>query len=217
MTTETPRRPLRSRQTRWAAVLAGWLTRAGVSPNAISGASVVFAALAGLCLLGAAGGQPGRRIVLLLVAAGGIQLRLLCNLLDGMVAIEGGRKTKSGEVWNDMPDRLADALVFVPAGYGVTGVPWGPGLGWTAGLLAVLTAYVRVLGGALGLAQDFGGPMAKQHRMAVMTAASVLAAAEVALGLSGRALGVALAVVVVGCAVTVVRRTARLVRALEAR
>ncbi len=85
--TVTPRRPLRSRQTRWAAALAGWLTRAGVRPNAISALSVVFAGLAGLCLIGAASGGTGRRIVLLLATAGFIQLRLLCNLLDGMVAI----------------------------------------------------------------------------------------------------------------------------------
>src|SRR5262249_51503275 len=134
-----------------------------------------------------------------------------------MVAIEGGKKTKSGEVWNDLPDRLADALILVPVGYAVGAAGWGSGLGWAAALLAVLTAYVRVLGGSLGLPQDYAGPMAKQHRMAVMTVAAVLGAAEAALGAPARVLLVALVVVVVGSAATVIRRTYRIVRALEAR
>ena len=39
------RRPLRSRQRGWAIALAGMLARAGASPNAISLASIGFAAL----------------------------------------------------------------------------------------------------------------------------------------------------------------------------
>jgi len=215
--TTSARRPLRSRQTRWAAALAGWLTRAGVRPNTISALSVLFAGVAGLAFVVTAWGPPGRRIALLLAAAAFIQLRLLCNLLDGMVAIEGGQRTPSGEVWNDLPDRLADPLVLVPAGYAITAVTWGAALGWAAALLAVLTAYVRVLGGSLGLPQDFGGPMAKQHRMALMTAAAVLGAVETAAGAPGRALPAALLLVAAGSALTVARRTLGIVRALEAR
>jgi hypothetical protein len=37
-----------------------------------------------------------------------------------------------------------------------------PVLGWLAALLACGTAYVRVLGGALGAAQDFCGPQASR-------------------------------------------------------
>src|SRR5215475_6504615 len=90
--------------------------------------------------------QPAMRAALLVVAAAGIQLRLLCNLLDGMVAVEGGRGTKSGEVFNDAPDRLADVLIFVGAGYALRWPDWGSALGWAAAVVAVLTAYVRILG-----------------------------------------------------------------------
>jgi hypothetical protein len=41
-----------------------------------------------------------------------------------------------------------------------------------------VTAYIRVLGGTLGLAQDFRGPMAKQHRMATLTVGCLLAIGE---------------------------------------
>jgi phosphatidylglycerophosphate synthase len=178
--------------------------------------SVLFGGLAGFAFAAAATGGPSRRIALLGGAAASIQLRLVCNLLDGM-AIEGGKKTKSGEVWNDLPDRSADSLILVPAGYAVGAAAWGPALGWAAALLGVLTAYVRVLGGSLGLPQDFGVPMAKQHRMAVKSAAAPLSAGDAAVGAPPRVLVVALATVVVGSAATVVRRTHRIVSALEAR
>jgi hypothetical protein len=41
-----------------------------------------------------------------------------------------------------------------------------------------VTAYIRVLGGTLGLPQDFRGPMAKPHRMAALTIGCLLAIAE---------------------------------------
>jgi len=40
-----------------------------------------------------------------------------------------------------------------------------------AAALAILTAYVRVLGVSVGTPQYYLGPMAKQHRMAALTAA----------------------------------------------
>jgi phosphatidylglycerophosphate synthase len=90
-------------------------------------------------------------------------------------------------------------------------------LGWLAGVLAVLTAYVRMLGGSLGLKQDFSGPMAKQQRMAVMTAACVLACFEPLLHLRGVVMESALVVIVAGCVVTLVRRTMRIAHELETR
>src|SRR5690349_13559135 len=139
------RRPLRTRNAAWAAWLAQRLARAGVPPNWISLASIAAAGGAAYCLV--------REYWL--VAAALIQLRLLCNLLDGMVAIEGGLRTPSGEIYNDLPDRLSDALILVAAGYSVAWPVWARELGWGAALLAILTAYVRLLGGASGLPQDF--------------------------------------------------------------
>ena len=212
------RRPLKSREKPWAIALANSLVHVGVAPNTVSLGSAVFAALAGLCLFASGDGGAVFRALLLIVAAAAIQLRLLCNLLDGMVAVEGGRSSKSGEVYNDVPDRLADVLVFVGAGYGLPWAGWGSVLGWSAAMLAVLTAYVRILGGSLGLTQDFCGPMAKQHRMAVMTVACLLSAIEEWVsGRRGVVLTLALALVVLGSIATVGRRLLRIVRALEAR
>ncbi|PWC37894.1 CDP-alcohol phosphatidyltransferase family protein [Azospirillum sp. TSO35-2] len=161
------RRPIATRSARWAQRLAAGLTRTSVTPNQISLLSAVWAAIGGALLL-----QGG--VAAWIAAALCVQLRLLCNLLDGMVAVEGGKGSPVGALYNEIPDRVADTAFLVPLGYAV-GLPW---LGWAAALAAMLTAYVRVFGGALGLAQDFGGVMAKQRRMAALTVALLAQAVE---------------------------------------
>ncbi len=44
------------------------------------------------------------------------QLRLICNLLDGLVAVEGGRGGADGAFWNEVPDRVSDILFLGAAG-----------------------------------------------------------------------------------------------------
>ena len=213
--TNTTRRPVPGRQTRWAKATAGWLARGGVSPNAISIASLVFASLSGACLLLTQTSSGSWAIALFIAAAAFIPFRLLSNMLDGMVAIEGGRKTRSGEIFNDLPDRLSDVIILICAGYSITALSWGGDLGWAAALLATITAYVRTLGAASGASQHFTGPMAKQQRMTVIALACLIAASEVALGRDPVALAVALAVVAGGCAITIARRTWAIVQELQ--
>ena len=111
------------------------------------------------------------RIALLVVAAAAMPLRLLCNMLDGMLAVEGGLTT---------PERRALQRAARPArrsadprrrGLRIGEVPWGPELGWAAATTALLTAYVRTLGAAAGASHHFVGPMAKPRRMHVLIAA----------------------------------------------
>jgi phosphatidylglycerophosphate synthase len=217
MTTATPRRELATRHASWARLLAHHLASLGVPPNAVSMASVGFAigATAAFALSPDAGTEG--RAALLLGAASCIQLRLLCNLLDGMLAVEEGLKTATGEIMNELPDRLADVLILVGAGYAVRSLPYGAVLGWAAAVAALFTAYVRVLAGSLGLTQHFIGPMAKQHRMFTLTLATLLAAAEALNGLPPRAIPAGLAVIVTGSIVTAVRRSRRLLIEVQAR
>jgi phosphatidylglycerophosphate synthase len=76
-------------------------------------------------------------------------------MFDGMVAVEGGFKTKSGEIYNELPDRFADVLILAGAGYSLPSSPLLQTLGWMAAALAVITAYVRAMGVAAGTAQYF--------------------------------------------------------------
>jgi phosphatidylglycerophosphate synthase len=203
---QSARRPLKSRQSRWAATSAAWLARRNVSPNTLSQGSVAFACVTGaayVCIVW--GHTPWLVSVLLLVACLGMQGRLVCNLLDGMVAVEGGKGSPVGELYNDIPDRIADGIIFATAGYAAGNI-YGPLLGWLAVALAILTAYVRVLGRSLGAGVYFTGPMAKQHRMATLTAANVLGAILTPWAWHRWPLLVALGVIVVGSVITVARR-----------
>jgi phosphatidylglycerophosphate synthase len=212
------RRPLKSRDTKWANAIAGRLAHAGIRPNVISVAGTGFAALAGICFWLA--GQTVRDwhwSVLLILAICGMQLRLLCNLFDGMVAIEGGFKTKAGEIFNELPDRFSDAFIFIGAAYAVPEFVWTRELGWAVAVLAVITAYVRALGASMGAGQHFIGPMAKQQRMAVMTAASVIGAVAPVWPLAAKIIPLTLALMVAGCVVTIFRRCSRIAREMESK
>lgn len=211
------RRPIKARNTRWAAEIARWLGRHGVRPNQISVASVFFATGACAALVGTAIVSKVSPMLLFLGAAGCIQLRLLCNLFDGMVAVEGGFKTKSGEIYNELPDRFADAFILVGAGYAQGHDERSCMAGWAAAVAAVMTAYVRTLGAAAGASQQFIGPMAKQHRMAIMTMACLLAAVGAWQKWQVSFLLWALWVVLIGCVITIGRRCVRIVRELEAK
>lgn len=201
------RRPLKSRDTGWARRIAQLLLRTGLSADQVSLLGILFAGL-GAAAFVFAPQQPW----LFLLGALGIQLRLLCNLFDGMIAVEGGRKSPYGPLFNEAPDRIEDSLFLVAFGW-AGGLLW---LGLLAALLACLTAYVRVLGGSFGLPQDFVGPMAKQQRMALLTLGSLVAMAETLARGSLLTVQVVLWIVVAGAAVTAVRRTARIAAALAA-
>jgi phosphatidylglycerophosphate synthase len=214
-TTPIIRRPIQARNTRWAQAIARWMASMGIKPNWISLASVFFATISGGSVLLSSTCSTAGRAAFYVLAAVCIQARLLCNLFDGMVAVEGGLKTKSGEVFNDLPDRIADPLIIIPVGYVIPPFPMGPELGWLAGLLCVFTAYVRVLGGAAGLAQRFTGPMAKQHRMAIMTFALVIAASVTAWDYQNMIFMIALGVIILGCGITAYLRIYAIIHDLE--
>ena len=204
------RRVLATRGARWAVRLAHWLAQRRVTPNAISVAGVLFATAAGASFVVAPVLNAPWRAGALLVAAACVQLRLLCNLLDGMLAVEEGLKTRTGELFNELPDRLADVVILTGAGCAALTMPAGLVLGLAAALAALFTAYVRVLAGSLRATQHFIGPMAKQHRMFILTLATLLGAAEAAFALPPRAIVCGLAVIIAGSAITIVRRTTRL-------
>lgn len=212
------RRPLRIRDAAFARRLAERLAEAKVSPDAISATSVAFAAL-GAALIMTAGALDGwlLRGLALLLAATCIQARLLCNLLDGLVAVEHGRGGSAGPIWNELPDRVADVLLLAGAGYGVqsAGIAGGAAIGWIAAVLAVLTAYVRELGRGLGQPADFSGPMAKQQRMATLTAFCLISLFEPLWRGHGQLLLSGLLVITAGTLVTVIRRTHTLARGLR--
>ncbi len=215
--TEPPinRRPLKSRQTAWAHSLARLCARLKIKPNTISLFSAVFALLAGAGFTWSSHQNGWRQALLLVLSAICIQLRLLCNLLDGMIAIEGGQASSTGELFNDIPDRFADAFILIGSGYAASSHPFGAELGWIAALLAIITAYVRYLGAAMGAGMNFLGPMAKPHRMATLTIAALAQAACLFIFPQINVIYLALLAIVLGALITIYRRIRRIVITLE--
>jgi phosphatidylglycerophosphate synthase len=214
-TEQIDRRPIATRDRKWAQVATAWLASRNVSPNAISIAGMCACIVAGLAL-GLTSIADYR--ILWLIAALGAQLRLTANMLDGMVALASGRASRTGELYNEVPDRISDAAVFIGAGFA-----WGGNvtLGYIATILAIFTAYVRAAGKIAGAPNEFCGPMAKQHRMLVITLVCVYAAITprswqtITFNNSQiRLMTMGLVVIVVGCVITVIRRVARIAHAL---
>lgn len=212
------RRPLASREVAASRRMAGWLADCGVSPNTISVIGMVFGMLAGgLFLLTQV--VPVQAQLWWILGAICVQLRLAGNMFDGMVAVLQERASAVGELYNEVPDRVSDAATLIGFGFAVGSSPW---LGLVAALMAVFTAYVRAMGRVAGAHQEFCGPMAKPQRMFIVTVAALfigfkgerLLGADALLGpLSISAW--TLWIIIGGCAITVVRRLARIAMALK--
>ena len=167
---EENRRPIKARSVSLFRDFAAYLARTNITPNQISVASVAFSLMVPLALIVFPIGSWAATIFAVL----GIQLRLFCNLLDGMVAIEGAKKSVMGDIYNEFPDRLADTIIILGFAYPVMQNQTVHALAWCTAFFAIFTAYTRVLGAAVGAKHYFSGPMAKQHRMALITLAILL-------------------------------------------
>ncbi len=199
--TAIDRRPIATRNRKWAQAATAWLASQNVPPNAISIAGMCACILAGIAL-GLTSISDYR--ILWLVAALGAQLRLTANMLDGMVALKSGRASKVGELYNEIPDRVSDAAVFIGAGFA-----WGGNVtvGYIATILAIFTAYVRAAGKIAGAPNEFCGPMAK----VISRPWQILHFDKFEVGVMSLGLGV----IVVGCCITIVRRLNRIAHALR--
>jgi phosphatidylglycerophosphate synthase len=212
------RRPIASRNRKASQWAANQLARWGVSANAISVAGLCCGVAAGAALAATPYADGWERAAWI-AAAVLIQLRLLANMLDGMVAIASGRASAVGELFNEVPDRISDTATLVGLGYAVGG---NVTLGFTAACVALFTAYVRAMGKVAGARQEFCGPMAKQQRMLVATLVALYCGltpqswqprwevAPASLGLCAAAL----LLIVVGGIVTAFRRLSRIARTL---
>jgi phosphatidylglycerophosphate synthase len=213
------RRPITSRDKKLSQRMASVLATYGVSPNLISMIGMFFGIAAGLAFAATALTVWPRTVFV--AAAVLMQLRLLANMLDGMVAVQCGKASPVGELYNEVPDRVSDTAAFVGAGYAIGS---HPALGFVAAILAVFIAYIRVQGKVAGAPQDFGGPMAKPQRVFALTLLALycglapsswqpalVAPAEIGL------LGLGLVLIICGELWTAWRRLVRIARKLQER
>jgi phosphatidylglycerophosphate synthase len=208
------RRPIARTFRRTANLAVAICLRLGIHPDTVSYSSVVASGLAAICFW-----QSGQWLWLLIPAALFCYVRLWLNMLDGMVALASGRASPRGEIVNEVPDRVSDVLIF--AGVAHSGLCHLLS-GYWAAILALLTAYVGILGQAVGVQRQFGGLMSKPWRMVVLHIGAWLLLAD---RWSWQAtdtwtltlLDGACLVIVVGCMQTIVVRLTRIVAALDKR
>lgn len=210
------RRPIASREkglSKWAASrLAAW----GVSPNSISLFGMVAGILAGAAFAITPWTEAWR--VAFVAAAALMQLRLLANMFDGMVAVQTGKASPVGELYNEVPDRVSDAFIIAGSGYAISS---NPVLGWIAACLALFIAYVRAQGKVAGTHQEFCGPFAKPQRMFLLTLLALVmaclptSARDWVVGPGWGVMAFGLAILVIGEVITVWRRLTRIAAVLK--
>lgn len=207
------RRPIAEIFRRTARGATSRCVRVGIPADLISYSSIAFAALAALSFW-----QAGAYPLLLVVAPFFCFLRLWCNMLDGMVALAAGKASRRGEIINDLPDRISDVIIFVGAAHS----GWmHPDFGYGAAIMSLGTAYVGVLGQAVGVQREFGGWMSKPWRMVVLALGAWLSYGffrsqnETVTLFDLTILDWACALVVAGCLQTSAQRLIRIFRALE--
>ena len=114
--------------------LIGRLTRAGVTPNAVT-----LAAVAGSVAVGGLIALARDRPALLLLLPVWLFLRMALNAIDGMRARELGMATALGAVLNELGEVLADVALYLPLALVCAPARW-PVLAFVLG--AVLTEFL---------------------------------------------------------------------------
>lgn len=145
-----------------------------IHADAISYLSMAAAGAAAICFW-----LAGRHPWLLLLGPLCCYGRLWCNMLDGMVAHASGKASRRGEILNEAPDRISDVLIFIGVAYsGLNSVA----AGYWAAILALLTAYIGLLGQAVGARREYSGAMSKPWRMVALHAGAWITLGSIWLG-----------------------------------
>lgn len=209
----TSRRPIAEAFRRTARGSVRLCVRWGIHPDVISYLSVLAAAGAAVCF------WKAKAYPALLIGGPALcYLRLWLNMLDGMVALSSGTASWRGEILNDLPDRISDVLIFIGVAHSGLNAALG---GYLAAIFALLTAYVGMLGQAVGAHREFSGIMTKPWRMVALHIG-----AWTTLGLlwwghgqiryaGGTVLDWTHVIIIVGCVQTMWVRLVRIMRALR--
>ena len=107
----------------------------------------------------------------LLVVPSLLFLRLLLNVLDGVIAEETHKASARGEALSEFADRLADVAVLV--GFAASGWGWLPAAVASI-IIVLLVSYIGILGKAVGAGRQYGGLMGKPDRMVVIMVACLV-------------------------------------------
>ena len=137
-------------------------------------------------------------------------LRMALNAIDGMLAREHGMQSALGGILNELSDVLADAALYLPFAF-VPGI--SPSLVVAVVVLSILTEMAGVVAVQIGASRRYDGPMGKSDRAFVFGLLALLLGLGINLQLWAN---VALAIVAVLTAITVVNRSSKALQELSA-
>jgi phosphatidylglycerophosphate synthase len=202
------------RDSHWSQDTAAFLVKLKVTPNQVSVMSAVFSAAGSVVLIATVllPMPQGIKALVFFLTAIFILLRLACNLLDGLMAVEYKQATRCGDLFNELPDRFSDSVLLIATGYAANSGEAGIFLGWLCALLALTTAYLRAFGARYSSSQDYSGPMAKQQRMFSLMFGLTIAGMQLVITGSHSALICTLTTIAIGTAITCARRTLTLAK-----
>lgn len=158
----TSRRPISDVFRKTADTAVRFCVQRNIHPDTVSYSSIIAAALGAVCFWKSTYWSWS-----LIIGPVFLYLRLWLNMLDGMVALASGKPSRRGEIINEMPDRVSDIIIFV--GVAHSGLCHPLSAYWAA-IFALLTAYVGILGQAIGAHREFSGIMSKPWRMVALHA-----------------------------------------------
>lgn len=176
--------------------LARLLLHVGLSPSAVTVLGTLGVLASALWFLPRGQLLAGSLLVMLFLLGDG---------LDGTMARSSGRESRFGAFLDSTLDRLADGALFVAIGWWclVVGDGVGVALAAAALVLGFVVSYARARAEVEGWDAS-GGIFERTDRLVVALAGTL----AVGLGAPGWVLWVALGVVAVGSAITVVQRIA---------
>jgi len=146
--------------------LANLLSRAGVTPDATSVLSLIFAAGAGVLYAISCGDRTIALAAGVLVLLNGI-----ADAMDGEIARIAGTAGIRGDFLDHVIDRYADVFI-------ICGIFFGEYIDWRIGVAAIvgtlLTSYLGTQAQAVGLGRHYGGILGRADRLVLIMLASLL-------------------------------------------
>jgi phosphatidylglycerophosphate synthase len=146
--------------------LADTLSRAGVTPDATSVLSLIFAAGAGVLYAISCGDRT-----LALAAGVLVLLNGIADAMDGEIARIAGTAGIRGDFLDHVIDRYADVFI-------ICGIFFGEYIDWRIGVAAIvgtlLTSYLGTQAQAVGLGRHYGGILGRADRLVLIMLASLL-------------------------------------------
>jgi CDP-diacylglycerol--glycerol-3-phosphate 3-phosphatidyltransferase len=128
-----------------------------IHPDVFTYGALILSLVAGWAFFSA-----GANLLWLWLAIPCLLLRLLFNLMDGLLARETGLADAFGEVKNEFGDRIADVSIFMGLAFG--GYADARLAGFALALI-LCGSYLGILGKALGGPRVYGGVFGKGDRM----------------------------------------------------